>query len=104
VPNHSAFGKRNDFTRGPFSSSRNALSFSITVQWTGIPAELDANSISFAYSLDKETHAQRSADHHGNRQGILGHRPCAQKSIKPQKEAVPVCCLEIHPVMKLEVQ
>jgi hypothetical protein len=63
----------------------------MTLDWP--PIELDANSIFFAYSLDKETHAQRNADYHSNWQGLLGCRARAEGSIKPQKEAAPVCCL-----------
>src|SRR6266487_2586991 len=55
--------------------------------------QLDADEISPTHSLDERTFDQRNADHHSNRQGILGCWARAQRSIKPQKEAAPVCCL-----------
>ena len=54
-----------------------------------------------AHSFDDRAYDQRNADHHSNRQGILGCRARAQRSIKPQKEAAPVCCLAENAVFCL---
>ena len=54
---------------------------------------LDANTIPPAHSLDERTYDQRNADYHSNRQGILGCRARAQRSIESEKVHAGMRCL-----------